>query len=544
MSFIVVLDGRTLSDNEHDGAQGATITYRQSDGQDSAFSLSSEITFFGTAASQIKAAIIDSASPLSSRLSVVVKDDCCDDLLFEGLITFETVSWYEYEAGSSVKCVVSASIKDGSQESAYLACLKNTVISSTTSVDGLRSSLGPDEYRQSLYLGFCTEARPKSFQLTMFYIAALVTNALISVTSFLGLFIRAYRQVLNNIQNAIMGCGKLVKAPFVHSYLSNICTLCGLGLDSPIFGQGGFLHNLTRTDIPFKVSAGTQSEANTDYWRFNRPSLTATEFLDSFKAFNIDWTLDGARLIVDRKDRISPNLLADLSNRVGDIISINYSANNSAKLWAGRFYRWPDDQSDKVANQLVNEFSFLKNYNVPFNPDMRGVNTVTFEYAFWIYNDMNGVESAYNTFASVVPSFLYNLYGVPTHTLIAQTETRSYPILGLWTGQGAELNQIPLKTIDLNDPTFQVPYTIGGVTFPPNAPSPNLYSELLYIDDTRLNAAKYTAFEAVFTYNCQDIANIRAKSIILPKNGSTATGFIDEVVINPNDRTITVTGKI
>ena len=545
MAYLIYLNSRLLAPSEYDGSQGATFTIRQTDGREAAFSFGGQIRFTGQAASDIKTAIINSPTPISSFVKVQIQDDCCNNLLFEGKITYEDVSWCEVNPDGS--CIVEVSISDDSPESAKLACLKNTVISSLKSVDGSISSQGPDEFRSSLYPSFCTEARPASFQFVAIVTAASLFFIVINLLGFFS-FLPPVRNVLNTIQDRILGCGKRFKAPFVHSYLANACKLCGLGLDSPIFNPGGFLHNMVRVDLQHRGEARTALEANEDYFVFNRPSLTVDAFLDSFSALNIGWLLDGNTLKVDRKDRLSGGLVADLSTRSDAVSSLCFSIEEK-QLWAGRYYRWPDDQSDKVANQLNREYSLLVDYNNPsFNPDFSGVETVDLGYAFLIYNNTYLASSVYNLFAN--NAIVRSITSVPQSTIIAQTETRNYPVLAIWDGSSTSnpvFDVRPFKLVDTSivGPPLSVTLPgLGTITFPAYPPLPNLYSEFLAVQDPRNTPPRITNFELVFSYECSDIGNVRGKTIRFNKGGVSVVGFVEEIEIDPESRQMTVRGKV
>lgn len=545
MSYLIYLNGRQLQSDEYSGAQGATFTVRQADSSgEAAFSFSATIAFSGQAANELRAAIIEAANPFAASIGVEVHDDCCDTLIFKGRITHQSVSWCEVSPNGS--CVVEASISEDTSQSAALACLKSTVISSTKSIDGRITSQGPDEFRGSLYFDYCTEARPASFQYTLVVIAAtylLTTGILLYLLSTVA---RPVRDALNRLQDRLLGCGKKIKAPFVHSYLANACKLCGLGLDAPLFNPSGFLHNLVRVDMPYKGDARTRLGADEQYFVFNRPSLTVAEFLDTFKPFNIEWLLDGNTLRIDRKDRIAGGLIADLTTRESDIIRLCFSVEDK-QLWAGRYYRWPNDQSDKVANQLAQEYSGLIDYNKPvFNPVLSGVQTIDLGYGFLIQNNTYLAESTYNELQNV--GVVTAAFNVPTDSIIAQTETRGYPALGIWDGgslSDPKIDAYPFKLMDTSvvPPPFVVTTPSGPITFPSPTLRPNLYSELLAIDEPRNNPPRLFPFELEFMYQCDDLNAVRGKTVRFTKGGNVVTGYVEQVEINPNSRTMTITGK-
>jgi hypothetical protein len=535
MGFNIWLAGRLLDKSEYDTANDSQIVVRQNDGSEAVFSFASDIRFYGQAAQDIRSQIINATNPYISSLEVILRSDCCSNFEFVGSIDYSSVRWCER---GKDRCYVEAAIKDESEISKKISCLKNTVISSRASIDGSITTQGEDTYRNALYFDFCAESRPKSFYVTFLLISIFVVQAL-SVPLFIaGLLIGNVRMVRNYIIEKASGCGKKLKAPFVHSYLNNICQLCGLGLQSTLFSPGGFLHNLVRADINFRNEASTVLEANDEYQNFNKPSLTATQFLDSLKEFNIGYRINGQFLQVERKDQLQSSVFADYTGvRESDIISLCFNYDDE-KPFAGRFYRYPTDHSDKVSNQLTDEYSYLANYNIPFNPILRGVDQRTFQYHFFVYGSDFRVDSALKTIANLIP-FSNTLFGLNQDNIIMQTETRSFPVLGIWDGSSATTSARCQRISTSQGFLYNHQLTARPAAYD------TLYNKLLYIDDNRISGLRSIInFTLVASFNCQDLANLgNAQTVKFLRNGNVVTGEIQEIQVDLNRNELTIIGK-
>ena len=544
MSYLIYFNSRLLDPSEYDGSKSLSIILRREneEGQ-AAFSFSSALDFSGQAYEEIKNQVLNVANPAQAFILVRIEDACCVSLAFNGRITLDAIERV-CEAKAGTTCRITATIQIDNPISAALNCLKSVAISSRENLDGTITSNGEDE-RPAAHYAYCMETRPKFNQLLLMSLSVVANITVLLVLIPLFPVLRAVRPVVQFLTRIASGCGNVVKAPFIDGYIRNVCKLCGLNRNDTIFDPltNGPFRFLTRIDMPFKGGANTVFQASNEYRNFNRPSLTLDQLLDTFKPINILWRLEdtaqGPTLRIFAKGNNNPPILLDLRNRQSDVISQCYTFEEK-QLFAGRLYRYQQDQSDKVTNQLTPFFSDLKDYNRPvYNPILRGIETVEFLYSVPAYSDDYRVDSAINNFRRLFPSFAANYLGLPNQTMIMQTETKSSPMLANYDGFSPLESAVCQNFFDSSGRLY------NGTLTMQNKPYPTLGSLFLEIDNPNSQSVVRQNFEVIFTYQCQDLINLGLyRSVLLLKDGQNASGEIEELSINPSAREITLKGVI
>jgi hypothetical protein len=531
MAVNIFLNGVLQSPADYDGSAGASLVYRNAEGQGVNYSYSQELVLRGSAKDLIFSQVVNAPNPRVVFVRIDIADDCCLDgqgnplNVFTGRIGYEGLRWCEEE------CTVTISAADASIEGDAITCLRNTLITDRLNSTGTITSLGEDEGRTAAYFRYCTETRPRSRQDGLMYIALILLQPALAIPLFLAGAIIG-RNLVRELANAFTGCGNYHKAPYIYSYLKNACKLCGLNLQSSIFDVGGILHNVTRLDAPFEEGKPTQSQAQDVYRTFNSPNITAFDLLDTFKEVNIGYSVQGNTLIVERKDQINNTVWVDLTiPQNADLIQSQcYEFTDSAPP-AGLVHEYSRDASDAVGNEAWRLFSgLIWDFNTPPNPAFRGIKRVSIPYAPVRSVDDNLLGSV-NAFWSFYPLFF-----VDNDALIFERSTFSSPKLIATFSNSTDIEKA-------NSPNGRV-FVSPSTWLNQNSPVQGL-NTFLELYDGRNNTVQVLDFEVVLSSTCALLQTFgQGRLIRLTVGGQAKDGYIEEVSYSFATREFTIKGKV
>ena len=327
------------------------------------------------------------------------------------------------------------------------------------------------------------------------------------------------------------------------SYIRNVCRLCGLNLRSSLFNPGGPYHNLAHLNIPFRRGAFDTAKADEIFITENFPSYTLTQFLDQFKTLNIDYSIEGDDLVVERKDYFNTNIWIDFNGREDDIVrgGLCYEFGDEGPK-AGRIYEYAKDASD--IGEEANRFwgGDVVNYNDPtFNPNLVGVDLVTVPFSPARFIDDNFGSVLYQFRQAPGISAL-----IPDNALLLANGTASFPKLLMWDpatpkdGGSVQKIQVSNGRYAYNVPTWlrsDINQIFPGVD--------NFYTELLFIDDPRETVLKRQNYEITFQYTCEDLRSFSFGSRIqFTQGGNVVTGTVEVLEIDYQKKQMKITGKI
>lgn len=553
--FQVILDGVTLSPELYAGTKSSKVTVRTDDKTGLTFSYSQDIELYGDAKDIIFNNIINAPNPYTAAVSLIIKDTCCKDdngdffTIFEGRVTRQDIEYCEGD------CFVKVNAEDNSQQAKNLRCINDTIILARESLDKTITSNGEDEGRQAVFFRYCIEDRSKVLgALRLFFVRALITIIFPFIFAIAGILVvltfgaispADVIQFQNNLTARLVGCSRRHKSPFIYSYLQNVCKLCGLTLDSPLFDQGAPYHDLTYFYAPYEKGKEKIWKAEDVFKDSNFRADTLVQFLEQFRSLNIDFAIQGNTLIVDRKDRFTNNIWIDFSTRQADIIEQCYTFGEDLPK-AGRVYEFAQDASDlgEEANRLWG--GRVLDYNVPYNPVLRGVDKVTIPFSPGRFID--------DQFGSVIGSNDFNMPGldIPDDVLLLATGTATTPKLLMYDPtsdrEDARVPYIiePSTGNKLYNVDAWLRFDIGQVI----AGQDNFYTRLLFIDDPRLADTvgvqrKYESYELTFSYTCEDLRNFALGSrIYIYQSGVQKEGTIETLEIDYQKRQMKINGKI
>lgn len=184
----------------------------------------------------------------------------------------------------------------------------------------------------------------------------------------------------------LVGCNRVFPAPFIRSYIDNVCTVCGgnVTVDStsciPFFDPVSIYYN-TCLLTAYTTKGVKLSETTKDYIVANQPSWSLHDLMSKLKApFNARWFLKdlGAgnyKLHFSRKDLLSIQLWGaiptidlsltggDRKNLIGDVC---FSWNGESKPSRINM-NYSNDAGDNIGNELLCRFN--GEYISPSNPN-------------------------------------------------------------------------------------------------------------------------------------------------------------------------------
>lgn len=575
----VTLNGQTFTnaDKQIAGLDEITATIRhESETGGSAFSFTGELTFYGEAYEIIKTQILQAASPHLVKLPILIYSDECPDIPFVGYVEGGSVDWCEISSNEIV-CSAKAQIVDGSTVAEKLACVKNTIIWKRLPKFGSTEvTLGEDTARKGRYLAFCIQPRPAIiFEMIMlnFIIMRIILTPVVIVTGLIvkviNLIITAvntipflpniplidfdgnddtgvfeeFKILLDRVNNLITGCGAKHKTPFIHSYLQNVCDICGLTLQSSILSPGGYYHNLMRLDAPSYTSRpGYTNTKIEEVYRKQAPNLNGAQLLDEMnRNLNWEWWIDGTTLRIEPKGEIDGLVWVEQGDGT-EIVSFCLSTTDETVKAYG-VYEYAQDASDKSANEVRMDWSEVIDWNVPPNDVQRGALERTLQYSTALFrkdNNGDGVmpidEDFYNQNATF-PN-LANWKNV----LILSNGVSSLPKLLVWDGVSPQENARVVKwkvgeKWDYNVPMWMKKTHPSGKT---------LYNTSFEkTDDPKVLDSRLRTFTMDILLTCALLETApEARLVKAFVQGTLKTGKIEEITLHYSTMKATIKGKI
>lgn len=577
---IVNLNGQTFSsaDNQIAGLENITATIRREDSTGgAAFSFTGELVFYGDAYKIIRDLILLAPAPHLVKVPITIYGDECPEQPFIGYVEGANVEWCEVNT-KRLPCSAKAQVIDGSTVAENLACVKNTIIWARKEKFGSTAiSAGEDTFRPARYLTYCVEYRPRAlaevlmlyylmqrtiFTPLIFSFALVITviNAIITAVNTIpflpniplidfdgnddtGAFAE-FSNLLDLVNDLVTGCGAKHKTPFIHSYLQNVCDVCGLTLQSSILSPGGAYHNLMRMDAAQYASLPGSSDAKIEStYLDNAPNLNGGQFLDELNQnLNWEWWLDGNVLRVEPKGEVQGFVWLEEGD--GTVVKSFCLATTDETINAYGVYEYVQDAADNASNEVRNDWGAVNDWNTPPNDLQRGALQRTLPYSAALFRKDNQGDSTlpidkpiYNN--SIAFPNLANWKNV----LVMSKAVTSFPKLLMWDGTSAVKNARVARfkvgdKWDYNTAMWLRETHPSGI--------PTLYkSSFEKTDNPRLSGIRLRTFTMEVCLTCELIASApKARLVKHSVQGTMKTGKIEQIVINYQTMTATVTGKI
>ena len=575
----IYFDGILQNSNDFDGTESISFVYRnKTEGGESAFGFSPELTVRGAAYDYVYNEIINKPNPKLENIKVLVFDLCCLDSngnprqVFDGLIEGADVRWCLVPF-----CEATVTVIDDTQDAQAIKCLKNIFPSDSVNYyDSNIRTNGVYEFRAAPTIVYCDDIKPRtlhSVTITLGIIFFIIFAPLIAVFNFLSFVTQSDpTNYFNELGYLITGCGKRHITPFVHSYLSNICKVCNLGLQSSLFEPGGYYHNTVRLDAGYEGSQvytsntgfGIQDSLINQTFFKNVANLNGVQFLDEFKQFNIDWRVVNGVLQVERKDFFNGGLWFDSTLLpIDSILSLCVEATD-IKPAAYAEYEYAQDGFDISGNEVAKKWvDRAIDWNIPINPVQSGLYSkkLTFSAAQFRF-DVNRDEK-------VPIDESGNIFFYP---VLQQFENDSSMLMSNGTCGFPKLIDIEYE---IGQTRFTLGFsrnTVNGYNFSIGVPRKQsvagsglraynvrwwikeqpyidaagvshdtAYQKLFCIDDPRNNSIKIRKFTLTVTADCNLVRGIAVDTIVRMSIGD---GQVEEITYDTTNNSLTITGKV
>ncbi|MFM9143537.1 MAG: hypothetical protein ACKOPP_06040 [Bacteroidota bacterium] len=547
-----------------DGIDNFVINYRQNDDDGTVVkSYSSELTFYDDGYQLLYSNLINNPNGFNAEVTVKIYDECCGNVVFEGIIAGDSVDWCEPE------CWVSANIIQKDEE---LSCIKNTII-----WDNRFGFLNQNYNR----VDYCVENRPAFIHAIVILFGALfqalitlIVGALIPIIFVIWGLVYVICLVvaiipggigpgdcttpgevitdevldwLRQTNDALLPCTDFHIAPYVRDYIKNACRVCGLTFQSSILDSPPSpYYNLIL--LSMQVKKGRQKNS-TNYRMIedNLPIETLeTLFRDYLNPmFNARWKVLNGNLIFERKDYfngLSQWIDADQLLSSGKILEnrICWNWTDRERYAYGRF-EYQMDAMEYIGNEAKLQYNDLVDWNVPYNAAQTGEWNLTipaspvrcvddqfpslFQTYFTLLADNQLLMAQHTAF-----NYKFLIYSNIPNRPIASNYSNSF--IGNVTG-------LPPQWQRFNYPMWFV----EGDPITGNGAQNNLYSLFHYIDNPRLPTATQFDFNFTFEFDCSQFLGFDFSKYIKISRGSLLlNGEIREIAVDFNRRTIEVKG--
>lgn len=317
------------------------------------------IELFGDAYTFVEANLISGANMYSNSMCVRITDNVCSGSVYLFKIDNKNLKWCDDNG-----CTMEFEMQAYEPE---LDCIRNTTIADNT--NHVFDQFGPIVHPRFRY---CDVFKPT---LIFSFLLALISvvDAILQAISFIITIIPGVPPI-PPVAGSVSGCLRAWPAPFISTYITNVCTLCGLTSDittNPIFHDtqnplnpalpnpyyyATYLTSFTKQGVPVN---GTQS-----YIPTNQPSQTLTAFLSQLKeVFNARWFIYNNNVYFHRKDKIGELIW-------GTTPALDFTGDDAKKIingvcfsWNGEgkikriFMTYEKDAVDAIGNESLSRFN-------------------------------------------------------------------------------------------------------------------------------------------------------------------------------------------
>jgi len=343
-------------------------------------SITSDIECYGDAYTFIRTNLIDSVNLYSNSICVQVTDDDCGNV-FQFKIETKNLKWCDGDI-----CKISMALVEYNP---VIDCVKNTVISDNTNGEFQEFPVSGNPHPRFRY---CDVIKP-TFLFGFIITFVNAVSALLASINFVLLV--TFGPIINTINaffgtsyaipaipdpfSSIVGCNRLYPAPFVRTYIDNVCTICGVTVDDT---TDTIFHEVTSNYyntalLTAYTTKGVKDSSTKDYIINNRPSWTLFDLMSKLKIpFNGRFFFkNNLDLHFARKDLIGVQLWgatptvdvsdtgADNTNLLGNVC---YQWNGDGKPSRINM-KYSADMSDNIGNELLSRFN--GEYLSPANPN-------------------------------------------------------------------------------------------------------------------------------------------------------------------------------
>lgn len=575
--MIINLQGKIL-EGLVDGTEGATFTEqkRTEDGRLSK-SFSQELTFYDDGFEIIRDELILDPDGKTKKIPIEIYDDCCREedgsllLLFQGIVRGDSIDWCEGD------CFVKATLIEETDETVQMDCIKSTLI-----YDNVNGFQDQDHPR----FQYCVEFRPSIYQDIIIVLGILLNVILLVLTPIVAIISVIIRIVAaipgvnlndeledgilddfnnwrNQLNENLIGCGRVHPSPLVRDYIENVCDICGVQFQSSILKNASSQYNnLAYMSAP--VEKGTKDDS-VKYISQNKPIKTLEGLLEDLRlVFNADYQLKEGILYFERRDFFDDGdtwlSYSDLKAK-GQIIEEPCYEWRTEETPAAIKLEYSKDAVDWVGNEAFPYYSDVIGLNSPRSTLQRGIREVIVPFSPPRFRDDLIDRDVLGNYDSVFP--INKAIKASEGALILNSGIFFQPKLVIW--DGVDLNKAKVAKFSVSSlvnifgdtskfkdwPIDRVghnwPMQFNDFQVDPNTaydqdePILGLYGRFYTIDHPKVLLDRGWNFTMTFKYKCADL---RARSIYKTIELPGGTARIDKLEIDPDKQIITIYGKL
>lgn len=326
------------------------------------------IEVWGVAYKFIYDNLINSADLYSNSICVRVTDTLCGSTQTIFKLENESLNWCD-----NGECTKSFSMVE---YSTLLDCIKQTTIADNTNGDFQDYPVNGMVHPRFRY---CDVFKPTFvFGMLLTFANAVDTAiaALNGILSSLNLILSAINVILGTsfsiglvpyVGVGIIGCDRGFPAPFVRTYIDNVCDICGvtsnISTNPILYDIAGYYYEACL--LTAYTTKGVSMAGSKDYIVSNQPSWTLYQLMSKIKVlWNARYFIKGTELHFNRKDLIgvqlwgsTPAIDFTTTNDKNQLIgNVCYSWNGEGKIRRLNL-NYITDATDAAGNELLKRFN-------------------------------------------------------------------------------------------------------------------------------------------------------------------------------------------
>lgn len=337
-----------------------------------------DVELYGSAYTFIYTNLISSPDMYSNAVYVRLTDSDCNNDVYLFKIDNKNLRWCDNN-----ECRVQFSMEEYNPK---LDCVRTKLISDNTNGEFQEYPVSGFPHPRFRY---CDVLKPTSFfgvMVTFFNSIDLLIWSLNIMIGILNLLPGVSITPITFTYAKFTGCDRGYPAPYIRTYIDNVCSLCGVDVDDNTdkvfhklidqFSVGGYYNEYYRACLlTAYTTKGVDMTGNKDYIDSNSPNWTLYELMSKVKTiWNARWYIHNNKLYFNRKDLIGTDIYgttpaidlsgADADNLLGDVCYVWNGQGKNIRITMG----YGIDPSDNIGNELRRRFNG-EYFNLTANPN-------------------------------------------------------------------------------------------------------------------------------------------------------------------------------
>lgn len=544
---------------------------RKNENGDFSVSFTGELNFIGDDYTYIYNKLVLGVGAINESVELRFVDDCCGNKEYLFVIKPESLKWCENS------CELSANAVEFTIDSKAYTCLENTLI--WDNYANFKTTTHPR-------MKYCLEFRPSLLQdimlivglftvfgattiLSMFATILLpaigIINSIVNFcnstfsTSFNVITIGGFSDpidIFNFVKNLfedtnglISGCGHEHPSPLVRSYLDNVCNKCGIPWNSSIFKESNAskpnndYYNLVYFSAPIKSGRDGLPYFGKPLVPFiedNQPIHNGKSFIDEIvQPFNARGVVSGGVLTIERRDFfVASAPWFDITSYDKDSIIKECFEWSKKRRPAYANFQYTRDAVDWCGAEANSRWSAIVEWNSPVNPIQKGEFTKLFPYSSARFRE-DGIER------DVLSDYDWMPYGIGQSirdndkAMIMNSGTSFVPKLLIWDGQDIFKGMVRRNW---SPPGVASNEAVNYPMWVDETKPGNLYDRFWSIEDPRNTTFSGFDFSIEITWDCVTLNAINIDGTIMTSRGISKE--IYSIGLDFTTNTMTINGRI